>query len=223
MLVLTIQSIIPPQTEPDPPPYLSTLQDLPSTSTLQPAATSASVQEKTTPSPTSTSGKRDWTQIDHPSYSHSQSQSHSQGLVSLASSYPDISFPPSPSPNQHTSTYFNFTTTNPVHPTHHDADQQGLTLTPTLTALTSPPSTPLRTRLIALSTSLTINFLLPFINGIMLGFGEIFARNLVSWLGWRVPVVGGGRNTGTTLGLGLGGAGGERREERRDDKTQRKL
>ncbi|ORX51185.1 hypothetical protein DM01DRAFT_261650 [Hesseltinella vesiculosa] len=32
--------------------------------------------------------------------------------------------------------------------------------------------------------STTINFLLPFVNGIMLGFGEIFANEMVIKYGW---------------------------------------
>ena len=44
-----------------------------------------------------------------------------------------------------------------------------------------------KTRTLALLSSVAINVLLPFVNGVMLGFGEIFAKNLVSWLGWKVP------------------------------------
>lgn len=41
-----------------------------------------------------------------------------------------------------------------------------------------------RTRVKALFASLAINLVLPFINGVMLGFGEIFAKNIVlEW--WR--------------------------------------
>lgn len=43
-----------------------------------------------------------------------------------------------------------------------------------------------RTRVTALFSSLAINMLLPFVNGVMLGFGEIFAKNVVmDWFGWR--------------------------------------
>ncbi|KAJ7274449.1 hypothetical protein B0H12DRAFT_1208099 [Mycena haematopus] len=43
-----------------------------------------------------------------------------------------------------------------------------------------------RTRLTALFSSLAINLLLPFVNGVMLGFGEIFAKNIVlEYFGWR--------------------------------------
>ncbi|KIY72400.1 hypothetical protein CYLTODRAFT_417988 [Cylindrobasidium torrendii FP15055 ss-10] len=52
----------------------------------------------------------------------------------------------------------------------------------TLAAFDSSLST--RTRVKALLSSLAINLLLPFVNGVMLGFGEIFAKNVVlAW--WR--------------------------------------
>lgn len=42
-----------------------------------------------------------------------------------------------------------------------------------------------KTRTLALISSLAINLFLPFVNGVMLGFGEIFARNVaVKWFGW---------------------------------------
>lgn len=44
-----------------------------------------------------------------------------------------------------------------------------------------------RTRLTAFFSSLAVNLLLPFVNGVMLGFGEIFAKNVVmGWLGWHL-------------------------------------
>ncbi|KAF7327890.1 hypothetical protein MKEN_00368900 [Mycena kentingensis (nom. inval.)] len=43
-----------------------------------------------------------------------------------------------------------------------------------------------RTRVTALFSSLAINLFLPFVNGVMLGFGEIFAKNIVlEYFGWR--------------------------------------
>ncbi|KAJ7284914.1 hypothetical protein C8J57DRAFT_703725 [Mycena rebaudengoi] len=50
-----------------------------------------------------------------------------------------------------------------------------------------------RTRVTALFSSLAINLVLPFVNGVMLGFGEIFAKNVVlEFFGWRAvaPVPG---------------------------------
>lgn len=47
-----------------------------------------------------------------------------------------------------------------------------------------------RARVLAIISSLAINMLLPFVNGVMLGFGEIFARNVIGpFFGWKVPGV----------------------------------
>ncbi|KAH9068431.1 hypothetical protein EDB83DRAFT_2314584 [Lactarius deliciosus] len=55
---------------------------------------------------------------------------------------------------------------------------------------------PKRKRVLALITSLSVNMLLPFVNGVMLGFGEIFAKTVVvGWLGWGPAVA-------TNVGLG---------------------
>lgn len=57
----------------------------------------------------------------------------------------------------------------------------------------------------ALITSLSVNMLLPFVNGVMLGFGEIFAKTVVvGWLGWGPAVA-------TNVGLGVPSAGSRRR------------
>jgi len=65
------------------------------------------------------------------------------------------------------------------------------------------PSLSTRTRVTALFSSLAINFLLPFVNGVMLGFGEIFAKNIVlEYFGWR-PLSRPG-STAATTGLGAG-------------------
>ena len=55
---------------------------------------------------------------------------------------------------------------------------------------------PNRTRVWALITSLSVNMILPFVNGVMLGFGEIFAKTVVvGWFGWGPAVA-------TNVGLG---------------------
>lgn len=55
---------------------------------------------------------------------------------------------------------------------------------------------PARSRFYALISSLSINLVLPFVNGVMLGFGEIFAKTvIVGWLGW-------GPSVATNVGLG---------------------
>ncbi|KZP00567.1 hypothetical protein CALVIDRAFT_533563 [Calocera viscosa TUFC12733] len=47
------------------------------------------------------------------------------------------------------------------------------------------PGLPWRARLLALAGTLAINLALPFVNGVMLGFGEIFAKNYIAvWIGW---------------------------------------
>ncbi|KIY43997.1 hypothetical protein FISHEDRAFT_77916 [Fistulina hepatica ATCC 64428] len=57
---------------------------------------------------------------------------------------------------------------------------------PSATLSVFDASLPFKARVIALLSSLSINLLLPFINGVMLGFGEIFAKEyVVGWLGWR--------------------------------------
>jgi hypothetical protein len=61
---------------------------------------------------------------------------------------------------------------------------------PSLTLSVFNSDLPLRTRALALLSSLTINMFLPFVNGVMLGFGEIFARTIIApMFGWR-PTVG---------------------------------
>ncbi|KIJ51566.1 hypothetical protein M422DRAFT_776791 [Sphaerobolus stellatus SS14] len=54
-----------------------------------------------------------------------------------------------------------------------------------------------RARIFALVSSVTINLFLPFVNGVMLGFGEIFARNVVGYFGWQLPGAGVGIRTRT--------------------------
>lgn len=62
-----------------------------------------------------------------------------------------------------------------------------------------------RMRMKAFASSLAINLLLPFVNGVMLGFGEIFAKNFVlGWLGWGATATNVGisqRRSGRQAGL----------------------
>ncbi|KAM6504211.1 hypothetical protein JOM56_001154 [Amanita muscaria] len=87
---------------------------------------------------------------------------------SPTSSFPSMSFPartasPSPSPAPH---------------------KDEASRTATLVIFDSSLST--RTRIKAALASLAINLLLPFVNGVMLGFGEVFAKNVViGWFGWK--------------------------------------
>ncbi|KAG9046368.1 hypothetical protein FS837_004544 [Tulasnella sp. UAMH 9824] len=60
---------------------------------------------------------------------------------------------------------------------------------PSVTPLVLDSSLPAKTRAFALISSLAINMFLPFVNGVMLGFGEIFARNVLApWIGWQSVV-----------------------------------
>ncbi|KAG8831811.1 hypothetical protein FRC20_008069, partial [Serendipita sp. 405] len=120
---------------------------------------------------------------------------------SLTSSYPSINFP-----------NIDEKTGRSTGGQHQDAAQRrdggdrrpptaGFTLPPvappsvTLSIFDSTLST--RARFLALASSLAINLVLPFINGVMLGFGEIAAKSLFGWGGWR----------DVASGLGLRSAG----------------
>ncbi|KAJ7475785.1 hypothetical protein FB451DRAFT_1366479 [Mycena latifolia] len=84
----------------------------------------------------------------------------------LTSSFPSMSFP-------------DRTNTPSPHPPPLPAPESA-----TLAIFDASLST--RTRATALFSSLAINLLLPFVNGVMLGFGEIFAKNIVlEYFGWR--------------------------------------
>ncbi|KAK0193742.1 hypothetical protein F5146DRAFT_1101636 [Armillaria mellea] len=86
---------------------------------------------------------------------------------SITSSFPSMSFP------EHTEN---------SSPARQRPQDTKVPVSATLAIFDSSLST--RTRVKALFSSLAINFLLPFVNGVMLGFGEIFAKNIVlEW--WR--------------------------------------
>lgn len=58
-----------------------------------------------------------------------------------------------------------------------------------------------KTRVIALLGSVTINLFLPFVNGVMMGFGEIFAENVLwKWFGWT-------KSRNSRIGRGTGSVG----------------
>ena len=121
--------------------------------------------------------------------SNPSSQKWSQVPSDLTSSFPSLSFP---SPSRPTSpTHSHFHRRQPPPETHHLGPlttQQRNAPLPSATMAIFDASLPIQTRLGALASSLAINCLLPFINGVMLGFGEIFAKNVVvGWLGWKLP------------------------------------
>ncbi|KAG9128098.1 hypothetical protein FRC07_004992 [Ceratobasidium sp. 392] len=75
------------------------------------------------------------------------------------------------------------------HHRHHHKHAPAPAAPPSLTLTIFDSSVSTRTRIVALVSSLAINMFLPFVNGVMLGFGEIFARNVVGpWFGWPKPV-----------------------------------
>ena len=90
-------------------------------------------------------------------------------VPSVTSSFPSMSFP--------------------EHDEHTPLHNRRVTPQPDPVSLTSSifdTSLSRRTRLTAFFSSLAVNLLLPFVNGVMLGFGEIFAKNVVMhWLGWN--------------------------------------
>ncbi|KAH9960866.1 hypothetical protein BC827DRAFT_1205861 [Russula dissimulans] len=95
---------------------------------------------------------------------------------------------------------------SPEHPLHAPAARTTTTTTTpaarsalaaSATLAVFDGSLPVNTRFWALVSSLSINMFLPFVNGVMLGFGEIFAKTVVvEWLGW-------GPTVPTNLGLGF--------------------
>ena len=121
---------------------------------------------------------------------------------SPTSSYPSMSFleasaPQSPShqPALLASTTAPGPTQTHSHPKvdHNPTNVPPSTLPSVMDSRVAP-----RTRLSLALSSLAINLLLPFINGVMLGFGEIFAKDvLVGWFGWKT------RHGSTATGLGL--------------------
>jgi len=95
---------------------------------------------------------------------------------SAESSYPSLSFPDTPPhvPPPYTQALRAPNPPPPPPPFH----------SPSMTLSIFDSSLSRRARVLALVSSLTINLLLPFINGVMLGFGEIFARHIIKWNGW---------------------------------------
>ncbi|KIK45066.1 hypothetical protein CY34DRAFT_802029 [Suillus luteus UH-Slu-Lm8-n1] len=98
-------------------------------------------------------------------------------------SFPETSIPSSPSPPN---VAFQQTTGRDQPQKQPSAERKPSNVPPsTIPSLLDGAIAP-RTRMTLLLTSLAINLFLPFVNGVMLGFGEIFAKNvLVGWMGWK--------------------------------------
>ena len=99
---------------------------------------------------------------------------------SLTSSYPSLTFPSgTQTPHSHPHQYSHHDpATRSPQPSAGPLAARGATHAALDTTL-SP-----RSRTLAILSSIAINVLLPFVNGVMLGFGEIFAQNVVvRWFG----------------------------------------
>ncbi|KAF8127045.1 hypothetical protein EV363DRAFT_1267807 [Boletus edulis] len=121
---------------------------------------------------------------------------------SQESSYPSMSFPEASVPQSPSHQQALLASTSAPPPSqarlHPKADQKPTNVSPsTLPSIMDNRVAP-RTRLSLVFSSLAINLLLPFINGVMLGFGEIFAKDvIIGWFGWKT------RHGSTAAGLGL--------------------
>ncbi|KAG2107298.1 uncharacterized protein F5147DRAFT_214050 [Suillus discolor] len=107
---------------------------------------------------------------------------------SPTSSYPSMSFPETSIPSSPSPPHVALQqTTGRYQPEEqHSAERKPSNVPPsTIPSLLDSSIAP-RTRMNLLLSSLAINLFLPFVNGVMLGFGEIFAKNvLVGWMGWK--------------------------------------
>lgn len=118
----------------------------------------------------------------------SPSQKWENILSSPESSFPSISLPdpstlssPSPQPNPLLPPYGN------AEPSKSSAQAKSPHDPPSTIPSITNHAISRRTRTSLILSSLVINLLLPFVNGVMLGFGEIFAKNvLVGWFGWKL-------------------------------------
>lgn len=129
---------------------------------------------------------------------------------SLASSYPSMSFPSdphSPSSDPHR-LHPHHHAQHHEHPAHHHGPGHTHDAPPSTTLAVFDSTLSPKTRALALLSSLAINFFLPFLNGVMLGCGEMFAKHVVvRWLGW--PVSSGSGSVAANVGLGKSRGKGE--------------
>lgn len=170
-----------------------------------------------------------------PSTAHTQDPSHDSSSPnwedvpsSMNSSFPSMSFPDAsrshsetPShPNTHSHpSHHHHTDHAHSHHTHHDEKdspkvEANAPTSATLAIFDSTLST--KTRAWALVSALAINMALPFVNGVMLGFGELFAKEIIApWLGWKPA----GMRVGLS-GAAAGGAGADVRRERERERER---
>jgi len=140
-------------------------------------------------------------------------------INSLASSFPSLPENISPSTQEKSPGLKGSPGSAPGHHRHHHRHQPRQTderhhqqhrpQVPGPSSVTSAifnPNLSAKTRVLALLSSITINMFLPFVNGVMLGFGEIFARNVIGpYFGWKPPG-----------NVGIRGAGGSGRRRDRE-------
>ncbi|PCH42291.1 hypothetical protein WOLCODRAFT_137826 [Wolfiporia cocos MD-104 SS10] len=128
------------------------------------------------------------------------------GSDSLASSYPSLSFPSSSPSGVHPHQPPPHARSHAHPPSARQADRPPA---PSTTLAVFDTTLSPRTRVLALLSALAVNVALPFVNGVMLGFGEIFAKEvLVGWFGWgRRAGAGVSRERERTKGAGRREAG----------------
>ncbi|TFK50107.1 hypothetical protein OE88DRAFT_1719457 [Heliocybe sulcata] len=162
-----------------------------------PSAAGSSTQRGGSPSPADArdlvTGEKEGhhhTETSHPrqpsSLSASQKWEDLPSSMNSSQSYPSMSFPSLSNPDTPPETH------RPDHHAAHHHRHQGQhhahqrdSGSQHVTLSIFDSTLPTGTRALALASSLGINFVLPFINGVMLGFGEIFAKEVVvGWLGW---------------------------------------
>ncbi|KAH7873844.1 hypothetical protein F5879DRAFT_926657 [Lentinula edodes] len=159
-----------------PPPPLPVQQNSPSPLEMSDSPSPADARDLVTgETPKATSHSRQLTSEDSQKWEHLPSE--------VTSSLPSMSFPED---SGHEETGVPPSQSPPTAPT-----------SATLSVFDNTLST--STRVKAFASALAINLLLPFVNGVMLGFGEIFAKNVVlRWFGWGTNVP---RSTAASLGL----------------------
>ncbi len=121
-------------------------------------------------------------------------------IHSLASSFPSLPENISPSTQEKSSGFKGSPGSTPAHHRHrrhpnraderhhHHQHQPQAPGPSSVTSVIFNPNLSAKTRVFALLSSITINMFLPFVNGVMLGFGEIFARNVIGpYFGWKPP------------------------------------
>lgn len=127
------------------------------------------------------------------------SDSHKwEEIPSMESSYPSLSYPSNadtPSPQ------------SPAEKLRHDEGPRTEVAPASATLSIFDSSLTRRTRALAFVSSLAINFVIPFVNGVMLGFGEIFAKTMLGRFGWSVSGY-------SATAVGIGAAPSSKRKER---------